>query len=805
MSNLIGQLLRGLTLALPLIAASAVAQEAGEGEGAESASGVIEELLVTARRREENAQDVPIPITAVSGEDLLDRAAHEVRDLARITPNLDFQQAASAKNTAQIFMRGIGQVNWAPPHDQKIGIYVDGVYLARPQGNVFDFLDVNRVEVLRGPQGTLFGRNTTAGLIHIISNRPQEEFDYSVGVGVGNDGILTGQAMLNIPLSDTFAARLAVQHRESDGYVKNTGTGEDWNDENAQMARLSLRWKPNEQFTGDLIVEMQRVRELSGLGSCEWGGPDNGLLAPFGLQSAAFWLGVYDEIKDTCNATKPYESGDNNPDPESTVDALGFSLNLDWDLGFASLASISSYRDLEDFNGSWGWGSDTVGTASYLEVLPIDDNEYEQWSQEVRLSGVAFDDSLDWVVGGYIFGEDATNAVHVPLFRGVPPPDCAVWPIACFPSPFGLPLGAVAVQFFQIGGSRSQVMTAENSSRALFGEVTWRFMEGWALTAGLRQTWDKREFTRSEELFIGIPDPTLVCPPGTPPPVNGTTCYIEEKFNKATPRVILSYNLSDDIMVYAGWSKGYSSGGFNQDVRMRFYEPEISGNWEAGIKSLLMDGRLLVNLTGFHNSYKNQQITVGRTVDGQPTADLLNAQKATLYGFEGEVRAELPAGFYMLGSFGILDGEYDEFTVQDNLTDLVTGEELILTRDLSDTEVVRGSPTTFSIALGQHRTFGDGGTLNAQLGWAFRGRIYNTLETLRSSRQGKYGLLDGRVVWTLPNGQTSIALWGTNLLDRVYYGSAIDLTGGAAPAGTNSKYWGEPRRFGIEFRHSLGG
>ena len=238
---------------------------------------------------------------------------------------------------------------------------------------------------------------------------------------------------------------------------------------------------------------------------------------------------------------------------------------------------------------------------------------------------------------------------------------------------------------------------------------------------------------------------------------------------------------------------------------MRFYEPEISGNWEAGIKSLLMDGRLLVNLTGFHNNYKNQQITVGRTVDGQPTADLLNAQKATLYGVEGEVRAELPAGFYMLGSFGILDGEYDEFTVQDNLTDLVTGEEIILNRDLSDTEVVRGSPVTYSIALGQHRAFGDGGTLNAQLGWAFRGRTYNTLETQRSSRQGKYGLLDGRVIWTLPNGQTSIALWGTNLLDRVYYGGAIDLTGGASPAGTNTKYWGEPRRFGIEFRHSLGG
>ena len=246
----------------------------------------------------------------------------------------------------------------------------------------------DRVEVLRGPQGTLFGRNTTAGLIHVISNRPEEEFDYAVGVGVGNDGILTGEAMLNVPLSDTLAARLAVQHRESDGYVRNTGTGEDWNDENSQMARLSLRWQPNEQlhWRSDRR-DMQRVREkLSGLGSCEWGGPGqrSAVRAFLSLQSAAYWLGVYDEIKDTCNATKPYESGENDA-AENNVDALSLALNLEVDLGFATLSSISSYRDLKDFNASWGWASDNVGTASYLEVIGVDDNKAEQWSQELRL------------------------------------------------------------------------------------------------------------------------------------------------------------------------------------------------------------------------------------------------------------------------------------------------------------------------------------------------------------------------------------------------------------------------------------
>ena len=816
MNNLIGQLLRGLTFVLSLMALSATAQEVGGGEGAESASGIIEELLVTARRREENVQEVPIPVTALSGQDLKDRAADEISDITRITPNMDFRQAPSAKNTSQVFLRGIGQVNWAPTQDPKIGIYVDGVYVGRSQGAVFDFLDVDRVEVLRGPQGTLFGRNTTAGLVHVISNRPEREFDYAVSTGVGNDGILMGEAMLNMPLSDSLAARLAVQHREADGYVKNTGTGEDWNDENSQMARLSLRWQPNDRFLGDLIVDMQRVRELSGLGSCEWGGPDNGAETAFlSLQGAAYWLGVYDEIKDTCNATEPYKSGDNDPQPESNVDSLNFALHLEIDLGVATLSSISSYRDLEDFNGSWGWGSDNAGTASYLEVLGTDDNITEQWSQEVRLSGTAFNDALDWTVGGYLFNEEADHGNDVPLFRGVELPDCAGSPISCAPFPLipgtplaalaGLPFGVVAQQLFQIGGSREQFWDVENSSEALFGEVTWRFMGRFTLTAGVRHTWDKREFQRGELLSIGVPDPTLSCPPGSPPLENGTTCYTEKKFSETTPRAILSYNVNDDVMLYGGWSRGYSSGGFNQDVRMRPFEPELSGNWEGGIKSVLMDGRLLINLTAFHNTYENQQITVARTVDGQPTADLINAQKATLYGFEGEFRAEFPGGLYALGSFGVLDGEYDEFNVQDNLTDPVTGLGVIVTRDLSHTEVVRQSPVTYSVAVGNHQALGNGGTLNAQLGWAFRTRTYNTLETQRSSRQGKYGLLDGRIVWNLPNGQTSIALWGSNLLDREYYGAAIDLTGGPSPTGTNTKYWGEPRRFGIEFRHSLGG
>ncbi len=789
----------GIWLIAVLASAAAWSEEAATtGEQAtDAATTWIDEVVVTARRREENIQDVPIPVTALSGSELDNRSAEDLRDLTRLTPNLDFQGSATASNSAQVFLRGIGQINWSPVQDPKIGVYVDGVYLARPQGAVFDFLDIDRVEVLRGPQGTLFGRNTTAGLIHVVSKRPEEEFDYSVNAGVGNRGQVRASAMLNAPLGDTLSARLAIQHRETDGYVENTATGEDWNSENSQMGRLSLRWEASEKLLADLIVDWQRTREHGSLGHCEWRGPDNGALGLPGFMGVAHVLGVYDEIRDTCNATTRYRSTENG-DPDSNVDSVGITLHLDIDLGFATLTSISSWRDMEEYNGSWGLATDTVGGVGYLEVNGTEDNPYEQWSQELRLSGTSFDDRLDWTIGGYIFEEDAINHLDVPLFRGFVPPDCAASALLpyceeLFPGSAST-IGGAYYYGVVIGLSRTNAYDVTNGSEALFGEITWRFLDQWTLTAGLRYTWDDRDFRRTEILSSGVPNPMLSCPDGTPPE-NAIICIASAKFSEWTPRAILGYQPSEQIMLYGGFSRGYSSGGFNQDTAMRPYEPEISDNWEAGIKSTWLDNRLLLNLTAFHNSYENQQITVGRIVNGQPAADLINAQKATLYGVEGEFRAELGAGFYVLGTFGVLGGKYDEFTVLDNLVGPAPAFEQIITeRDLSDTELVRGSPYTLTIAVGKHHTFAGGSSLNAQVGWSGRGRTYNTLETLDSSRQKAYGLLDARVVWTLPDGRTSVAVWGANLLDKEYFPSAVDLSA----TGANTRYWGPPASYAIE-------
>ncbi|MBV1904480.1 MAG: TonB-dependent receptor [Pseudomonadales bacterium] len=622
--------------------------------------------------------------------------------------------------------------------------------------------------------------------------------------GAGNDDILHFEGMLNIPVTEDLAMRLAFQHRESEGFVENTGTGQDWNDENAQNLRFSALWAPNDKFDALFIADVQRVREKSGLGSCEWAQPDNGALATSLLPSVAFIFGVYDEIRDTCNATQPYKSSENDP-ADSDVDGWGVSLNMTIDLNFAELTSITSYREIEDFNGSWGFASDTVGSASFLEVLGVRDNRGDQWSQELRLAGSAFEDRLEWVVGAHVFEENAANYLEVPLFRGVEAPDCAVWPVFCLPS--GIPgfstLGdfALAIQF---GGSSVRTIEAKNASWAVFGEGTFALTEDLSLTLGARFSEDDREFVRTEILSAGIPDPRLICPDGGLPE-GGTTCEVSKKFNELTPRAILSYKINEDVMIYGGWSEGYSSGGFNQDVRMRAYKPESSGNWEAGLKSTWLDRRLLLNLTGFYNTYKEQQLTVSRLVDGNPTADLINAQETVLYGLEGEASLLFGDGWSVQASFGWLDGEYEEFTVADNITGPPPDfEESILIRDLSGMEAIDGAPYTYSISVERIAVFGNGGSYFANLGWSFRGRTYGTIETLPTSRQGKYGLMDARFTYNFPGGSTSLSLWGSNLLDREYFSSAHDFSSGPSPTGTVSKHWGEPRRFGLDLSYRMG-
>ncbi len=781
----------------------------------DAADRIFEEVVVTARQREERAQTVPIPITALSAEQLVTRNLMEVRDLEKLSPNTSIDYSAVNGNAIQVFIRGIGQTNWAATQDPKIGMYVDGVYFSRPQGALVDFNDVERVEVLRGPQGTLFGRNTTAGLIHIINNRPSTDgFESDITLGAGNDGQSNYGLVVNAPLSENWAARLALSGQQADGVMINSFTGKDRGNEDSTNARFALRYQ-GDKLDAQLSYTNFEADERGPLGSCTWHATDDPFVAlgRGGVLSLATIFGTFSSVRENCIGTTRDVSIDTTNDENIRADVDNVVLNLSYDFGSLTLDSITSKRDIEHFSGTWGWVMGNGPGSNMLEIL----NNYgdtEAMSQEIRLSGVS--DSVEWVVGAYWFEEETDESLDVPLFRDVMAPDPAVWPLFYAPDGAGGTLGAAALGA-QLYGSRSQTYDVTNENQAFFAEVTFSLNEKWDLTVGARRTNDDRDFTRIQTLFNGQPDAFYFCP-GMPvvelaPGVvaaGSDRCRQTVSYRKTTPRVIASYQASDDVMFYGSYSLGYSSGGFNQDTRMRPYLPETADNYEFGMKSDLLDGRMRFNATVFHNEYKNQQLTVGRLVDGQPTADLINAQQATLSGVEIETMARLSDSLTFTATMGYIRGDYDEFTVMDNVT-VVSGDGSLssqeVERDLSDTEFGSGPSYSFDLGLMHNMSLGDSGELMTSIGATFKDATDYTLNNTPSSQQPSYWLVDGRMTWFMANDKTSVSLWVNNLFDKDYVTTMLDQAGDIQIGGIDqglgmaASYWGEPRRYGLELKH----
>lgn len=795
------------SLVLQLLPAAAIAQE--------EAKGVFEEVLVTARKRTETAQRVPIPITALSQEQLQTRNMTEIRDIERLSPNTSIQYSSVNGTAAQIFMRGIGQTNWSSTQDPKIGMYVDGVYLSRPQGGLLDFMDIERVEVLRGPQGTLFGRNTTAGLIHIINNKPSQEFEADVQFGIGNENHQSYGFMVNTPITNSLAARFALYDKETDGNIINSVTGKDRGNENSLSYRGSLLWDQDD-FSAQFTFDHFEADERAPLGTCRFTGADDPFAAQ-GLPFLATIFGVYGDMKANCESTTKDVSIDNTNNESAKSDVDAYTLRLGYDFEGAELTSITSLRKIDNFNGSWGWVMGNGPNVNLLEILN-NKSENEIFSQELRLTGST--DNLSWVVGAYLFKEESEEGLDVPLLRGVTAPSPADWPFFYAPSPAGGTVGDSAVGA-QLYGSRYQAYDVVNKNKAVFAEATYTLNDRWDVTLGARYTEDEREFTRIQTLFGGDFDPAYFCPgmptvelaPGVV--ISGSDrCFQDVSYDKITPRAIVNYQLNDDVMFYASYSVGYSSGGFNQDVRMRAYEPEVSDNYEFGFKSEFFNSKLRVNASAFINDYQNQQLTVGRVVNGQATADLINAQEAQIKGLELEVLGQLTDALSIAISAGYIEGDYKKFTVDDNAieTNPDTGEitESIVVRDLSDVEFGNnGDELSFDVSLLHIMDLGNNGDITSSLGYSYKDDQYSTLRNTPSSFEPSYWLLDSRVTWNLPNGKTHISLWGTNLTDEEYVDTQINQSGDLAVGGTDPSlgmtavYWGAPQRFGLEVRHTF--
>lgn len=670
-----------ITLLGCCVASGAAAQASATG-GAHSPR-VLREIIVTARHRRETLEKVPISITAIGGSALRDRQVTTTEGITQLVPNLQLSAVAPSSGnstTGVIFIRGVGETDFLASEDPGVGFYLDGVYLAAAGGSAVSLLDVDHIEVLRGPQGTLFGRNTIGGAIQVITNKPSlTRADGRVSVTFGRFERRDVTVVGNLPLSPTVALRIAATRRTRNGYVIDIANGKDLGGMNTDGARLSLLWRPNARF--DLLWESDFMSDHNNGPPTVFGGINTSApFAQFASQDAGCpgYAGPPAPVPETKDprcvnnqylALGPYRTDQNGPE-RSDTHLWGSQLTATWHpTGELTLKSITAYRETRPESMR------DADNTPLIVLETINQDDMKQFSQELQVLGTALDSRLHWQGGAYYFRE--TDPQWYPAYLPSPP----------------------------VGGLNTAAWI-KNLSEALYTQESFDISRSLQATAGLRYTRDVKDatpyFTPAEPMpypgysnygYYIVPYPTasglpLVClaPPAVTAtlPCAGSTEYLYAPVlnqltdNKVTPMVSLRYIWRPGLMAYASYSEGYKSGGFNTRIIQPVFQPndptgrqalpsfgpETVNSYEVGAK--LHTGWLRLDGDVFLAKYRDMQIEVR---EGAAPV-LKNAGAATIKGFEIEADAvpvrslsvEFGLGFTDFGfdslSQGLIDNPY---------------------------------------------------------------------------------------------------------------------------------------------------
>ncbi|MAC34289.1 MAG: hypothetical protein CME38_11915 [Haliea sp.] len=621
---------RHLVSALSLALASAASTPIFAQERA-----ALEEVIVTAQKREENLQQVPLSISAISAAELEMRNIESLGDLNAIAPNVMFRDNPGARLISTLSIRGSTTGQPAIWLDSPVGLYLNGIYLGKTQGSVFDVVDIQRVEVLRGPQGTLFGRNTEGGAINFVTRRPSGEFGGSVRGELGNYDRRVGRVQVDTPQMGMLSASLGARMERADGWAKNA-TGPDMGSVDNEAFRASLMLEPSERLVAVYDFDYSNTDQTPAPSSLTrlngWAGTFPTVFGEFlgtAIQEAARPFVRTERPSHVATNTVPGQDG-----PLERSRTRAHALTLEYDLTDSDqLKYIGAYRTM-DFNDS----QDIDGTSlDSIVVIPgvlswgmsanyNRDTEYEQTSHE--LQWIAERDSFNWVLGAYYFEDE------------------------------GETLGS---QSFTLFGQPPQQVNygADTEAWAVFGQLDWRFADQWTATVGARYTEEKRSGFSHRYLTDGFAGPQLTDQgPGLLP----FTDY-SATFDDTSPMASLSYELAPDVNLYARVAQGFKSGGFSSEVAdpavSTPFEPQSSLSKELGMKSLWLDGSLRLNMAIFHNAIDDLHIT--QLLPGTTQSLLTNAGEAVYQGFELEFAYQLSENWRIAGNYGYLDTSFDKY------------------------------------------------------------------------------------------------------------------------------------------------
>lgn len=725
----------------------------------------LEEILVTAEKRTVSIQDIPLSISAFDQGRLDKSDISTVSDLQNITPNLQFSMAANAGTHAIVTIRGIGTEVLPAYGETGVAIYQDGIYFGRASASLADFYDVERVEVLRGPQGTLYGRNAIGGAINIVNNRPHEEFEISASALAGNFDRRRFRGIVNAPLGDSVAARITATYEEADGYLENlVAGGVDSND----IDNVSVR--------GQVLFDISDNIELLARGFY-WNGGGVGTSATITGSYPRYALvgiipirpGVFGAPHLLPGAYSIVEGGalpisddlhkvrfDHMGSRDHSI--FGGSLEFSWDISSFNLRSTTSWIEDDSFIERDGDGSE-------LPLYHRNNRQVsKQFSQEITLTSLG-DGPLQWIFGLYHYEEDVDDERRVNFLN------VTKWAVAVGRPPF-------------TGAMFRDPNINNTTSTAVYGQIDYAFADRLTGTLGIRYTKDEKDGGNSGRTLYD---------PATNTPLRGfpQMWTYKETWKEPTGKVALRYDQSEDSMFYVSYSKGFKSGGANNDFGTIF-GPEKVFTLEIGTKNQLLDDRLQLNAAVFSSNYKGMQVfTVGRT-----SIAIDNAAKSSIKGIEASAVGLLSDNFRLDASIAYLDAEFDEFSATD--PSLTAPGPPPPPEDLKGNKLPRapkweltlGADISFNLAAGRL-------TVRPEFHW--QDEMYFNAFNRESIRQKSWHTINLHASYMSADEHWSISLFGRNLGNEDHITNMFvesTLLGAVAVANI-----AKPRTYGIEFAY----
>lgn len=716
----------------------------------------VDDLVVTARRTEESLQRVPASVSAFSGQTLEEQGVDDITDLQGQVPNLNIAQGRGSSDATNVFIRGVGQPDALQTFDPAVGIYVDDVYYSRIRGTQFELLDLARVEVLRGPQGTLYGKNTIGGAIKLVSRRPGDEFRAQGSLTVGTYEQFEARASVSGPITDSLSGGLAVMHAQRDGYVEDPVLNRDYNDRNVTGGRVMLAWDATDNFRVDLAAD-------------------------YTTQDTALTVGQSESVLYRANVFPIFL-------PAITVLSLPPAPGSDFDYRTRTTATLPNSMELTHWGGSAVMTfevSDTLTIKSitayreldYDDFIDIDATQFElgdvfvgvrqqQTSQEFQLNWEAG----DWTVvsGVFLMGENIKShqeAYADDLFTILDTP---------------------------VGFTRYIDDRLQTDSFGFYVNGVYQWTDNLRLSLGARVSHENKEYFRTTTVdWSGVPLAVAVFFP------DSTFAFsVEDSWTDFSPMASLDYQLNEDVMLYARIAKGYKSGGFNGRANNPGeetpYDPETVLSYEAGFKAMLADNRLRVNGSVFFNDYRNFQARISQCVAQPPIPacqielTVLNAGQLEIPGAELEVNFEPVDGLTLDAQIGWLDADYTEFA------DLrfPGGSRAFQTPAFAPEWTIRfGGAYEFNLNGMGSLTIGADARYKSEFALA----VDNTTTAgvpYAGMWQDDFWVWDARVVWESDDGRFTAGLFGRNLGDEVYKTDAQEFS---AVGGIQTAYYGAPR------------